>query len=66
VFDLLSHLEVYEETDASVDENSRVIIYCEFDKQVDASKLPLQPGINDLRYDVAKDLIKGMKKVMLL
>jgi len=34
VFDLLSHLEVYEDTDASVDENSRVIIYCEFDKQV--------------------------------
>jgi len=26
VFDLLSHLEVYEDTDASVDENSRVII----------------------------------------
>jgi radical SAM superfamily enzyme YgiQ (UPF0313 family) len=62
IFDLLSHLEVYEETDAPVDENSRVIIYCEYDKQPDVISLPVQPGLNDLRYDVAKDLIKGMKK----
>ncbi len=62
IFSLLSNVEAYSGHDGEIGENSRVIIYCEYDQQANFNQLPVKFGLNDLRHDVPKGFLIGMKK----
>lgn len=62
IFNLLSNAEIYEKSQTAVDEKSRVVIFCEFDKDFGFESLMVKPGLNLLSFDNPKDLILGMQK----
>ena len=62
IFNLLSNAEIYEKSQTAVEEKSRVVMFCEFDKTFGHEHLTVKPGLNDLRFDNPKDMILGMQK----
>ncbi|ADD67466.1 Radical SAM domain protein [Denitrovibrio acetiphilus DSM 12809] len=57
---LLKHADMYSVSD-TVQNNSRVIIFCQYEGQYIPEKHYLKPGLNDLRYKIQKGTLLGMK-----
>lgn len=57
---LLRHAEMYSESEA-VQNNSRVIVFCQYKGNYISEKHFLKPGINDLRHKFQKKVLNGMK-----
>ena len=62
LYSLFSQVEAYNEVNNAVVENSRVIVYCEYDQPLDLQESLVKFGLNDLRHDVPKGVLIGMQK----